>query len=410
MTILVFVPYYLPGYRSGGPARSIANLVAHLGADLHFVVVTADRDAGDVAAYPDIVPGRCHRVGRADVIYLGAAQRRPDRVASLIHAVRPDVLYLNSFFSPAFSISVVLLRRLGRIARLPIVLAPRGEFSPGALRIKPQRKRAWLAASRVLRVYDDVLWQASSPLEAAHIRRCVAPVERGRGAWIMVAPIIARSEPAGAAADGPHSAGARAKAAGRLRVVFLSRLSPKKNLLGALRMLGSVRGEVDFDIFGPVEDEKYWRACRAAMGELPPNVRAVYQGSVPPDRVPAVLAQHDLFFLPTFGENYGHVIREALAAGTPVLVSDQTPWRDLRAAGIGWDLPLDRPDAFRDVLETCIAADAATFADWSERAAGFVQRQAADDDAVDASRRLFRAAADARGAIGVGHPGRINAY
>src|SRR5215470_10597363 len=120
MTILVFVPYYLPGYRSGGPARSIANLVAHLGRDLHFVIVTADRDSGDRVPYPGIVAGARHRVGNAEVIYLGRGQTRPHRIAALINALQPDVLYLNSFFSRAFSGNVVLLRRLGRIAPLPI--------------------------------------------------------------------------------------------------------------------------------------------------------------------------------------------------------------------------------------------------------------------------------------------------
>ena len=145
------------------------------------------------------------------------------------------------------------------------------------------------------------------------------------------------------------------------------------------------------------------------MESLPANVHAQYCGAVPSAQVPTVMAQHDLFFLPTFGENYGHVIREALAAGTPVLVSDQTPWRDLTTAGVGWDLPLDRPDAFRDVLESCIATDAATFASWSDGAARYACRQATDDGAIDASRRLFRAAVN-DAAVAVGDRERINAW
>ena len=408
MTILVFVPYYLPGYRSGGPARSIANLVAQLGRDLHFVIVTADRDSGDRVPYPGITAGARHRVGNAEVIYLGRGQTRPDRIAGLIKAVQPDVLYLNSFFSRAFSINVVVLRRLGRIAPLPIVLAPRGEFSPGALRIKRRRKRAWLAVSRACSLHRDLLWQASSPLEAEDIRRCVRPVARSAGAPIIVAPIIACPErppdPDARPRRAPHN-----KSPNRLRVAFLSRLSPKKNLLGALHILYGVRGDLEFNIFGPVEDEKYWRACRMAMDALPANVRAAYRGPVAPDAVADVLGQHELFFFPTLGENYGHVIREALAAGTPVLVSDQTPWRDLTAARVGWDLPLDRPEAFRDVLEACIAMDSEAFADWSTRAARYAWQHAADDGAIEASRRLFCTAAGAPGALVAGPPGAINA-
>jgi glycosyltransferase involved in cell wall biosynthesis len=318
-------------------------------------------------------------------------------------------VYLNSFFSRPFSINVVLLRRLGRIPWLPIVLAPRGEFSPGALRIKPRRKRAWLAASRALRLHGDMIWQASSRLEAADIRRCMGPVQRDGRSRIIVAPIIACPERLPTPGDRTQPAVPRGKASDRLRVAFLSRLAPKKNLLGALQILHGVRGNLEFNIFGPVEDAKYWRACRAAMDGLPANVRAAYRGPVTPDQVPAVLAQHDLFFFPTLGENYGHVIREALAAGTPVLLSDQTPWRDLAAAQVGWDLPLDRPDAFRSVLETCIAMDSTTFAGWSERAARYAWRHATDDDAIEASRRLFQTAAGQAAGTASGDTGAINA-
>ena len=59
------------------------------------------------------------------------------------------------------------------------------------------------------------------------------------------------------------------------------------------------------------------------------------------------LAKNDLFFFPAHGENYGHVIAEAMAAGCPVLISDQTAWRNLEEKGAGWDLPLDAPGRFR---------------------------------------------------------------
>lgn len=406
LTVLTFVRCYLPGYKSGGPVRSIANLVSRLGNDLRFVIVTTDRDSGDHAPYPHISPGKRHRIGNADVIYVDAARSGPRHIAAVVRGLHPDVIYLNSFFSRPFSMNVIFLRHLRLIPWLPIVLAPRGEFSPGALQIKAARKRAFVAASRTLRLHRDVLWQASTPLEADDIRRNLGAVERDGSSHIVVAPIIASprapsSNPAGRAA-------ASTKQPGRLRVAFLSRISKKKNLHGALQILHDVRGNVELDIYGPIEDEPYWRTCRERIDSLPANVRATYRGAVAAADVPAVLAAHDLFFLPTFGENYGHVIREALAAATPVLISDQTPWRNLAGSRIGWDLPLDRPEAFRAVLEQCIAMDAQTLAGWSERAAAYAWEHATDDSAVEASRRLFTAAAG-RGAIAIGESGMINA-
>jgi glycosyltransferase involved in cell wall biosynthesis len=240
------------------------------------------------------------------------------------------------------------------------------------------------------------------PIQQAPTERRPPDDQHNAAPRIVVAPIIA-------GASDPESAPTRAKDAGRLRVAFLSRLSAKKNLLGALEILQGVRGNVDLDIYGPVEDEAYWRRCRAAIDALPPNVRASYGGPVAAEDVAAVLADHDLFFLPTLGENYGHVIREALAAGTPVLISDQTPWRDLDAQQVGWDLPLDRPDAFRTALERCIAMSTAEFAVWREHAAAYARRHANDDGAVQATRQLFSTAAAGGSAIAIGESGMLNA-
>jgi glycosyltransferase involved in cell wall biosynthesis len=126
-----------------------------------------------------------------------------------------------------------------------------------------------------------------------------------------------------------------------LRVCFLSRISPMKNLSGALEALSLVRNATIFNVFGPQEDKAYWAECAATISRLPAHISVCYHGSVPRNEVPLTLAPHDLFFLPTRGENYGHVIAEALGVGLPVLISDQTPWRGLQLAGVGWDQPLN---------------------------------------------------------------------
>ena len=130
------------------------------------------------------------------------------------------------------------------------------------------------------------------------------------------------------------------KRPGCLRIVFLSRISRKKNLSGALKMLEGLRGDIRFNIYGPLEDKGYWAECQKIINSLPHNVQVRYCGDVVYDRVIEVLADHDLFLLPTLGENFGHVILEALVAGCPVLTSDRTPWRGLQDIEVGWDLPL----------------------------------------------------------------------
>ena len=106
-----------------------------------------------------------------------------------------------------------------------------------------------------------------------------------------------------------------------------------------------------FDIYGPQEDPDYWRECQALIEVLPAHIRVNYCGNVMPEDVRRTFSDYDLFFFPTRGENYGHVIAESISAGTPVLLSDQTPWRDLESEGLGWDLPLRDPQAFAEKID-----------------------------------------------------------
>ena len=126
-----------------------------------------------------------------------------------------------------------------------------------------------------------------------------------------------------------------------MRVAFLSRICPQKNLLRAIEEMQKAKQSMRFTIYGPVEDRAYWRRCQRALQRLPGNVGWEYAGDVPTEDVQRTLAQHDVFFFPTLGENYGHVIFEALSVGCIPVISDQTPWHQIDACGAGIELPLD---------------------------------------------------------------------
>ena len=404
-TILVVTGHYLPGYKAGGPIRSISNLVASLGDEFDFKILTADRDLDGIAPYPGITNGEWQECGKAHVRYLAPREQTLTSMRRILNATRYDILYLNSFFGRLTRICLGL--RWGHlISNRPTIVAPRGEFSPGALALKSAKKRSYLALTKLVNFYGGIAWQASSDYEMNDIVNTLG----GRNASlsrVALAPPLPQKAPLSGRRCLPAAVAPdlstfpdqesleldhlthKVKQAGRARIVFLSRISPKKNLVYALKQLAQVEGDVEFDIYGPLEDKDYWRQCERLISAMPANVIVRYGGEVAADRVRHVLSYYDLFFFPTLGENFGHVIIEALSTGCPVLLSDQTPWRSLTKEHVGWDISLDRPEHFRSVLQEVIDMDHATWSEWSDAAQAYALRVRSDPAAVEANRQMF---------------------
>jgi glycosyltransferase involved in cell wall biosynthesis len=380
--VLTFCDYYLPGFKAGGPIRSISNLIARLDRDLRFSVVTRDRDQGDGQPYAGIEVDRWHDRQGTSVYYMSPQRRGLAGIGSLLRETPHDVVYLNSFWSPAFTIPTLMLRRLGRTPRVPVVLAPRGEFSPGALQLSRTKKQAYLAFARGIGLYRGINWHASSEKERADILRSLPATDPDR---IHIVPPV----PPAAAAGAVRDPDATPKREGELNAVFLSRIAPMKNLEGALDALMGVEGNVELHVYGPQEDPGYWSECERLMKKLPQSVRTEYHGHIEADAVRATLAAHDLLLLPTRGENFGHVILESLLSGCPVLISDRTPWRGLEAQGAGWDLPLEDVSRLRQTVQRLVDMGAEQHAELSRAARRYGVAYVSDEKILELNRALF---------------------
>lgn len=378
-TILTFVHWYWPGYKGGGPIRTILNMVDVLGDDLEFRIVTSDRDLKDKAPYAGIAADSWQRVGKARVHYTSSGKQGILNWAHLIQNTPHDVVYLNSLFDLAFTFRPLLACKLMEATKNPIIIAPRGELSPGAISLKRWKKVPFLQIAKRLGLYRNIVWQATTEDEGELIRR-----QFGVNVKVAVAGNLPRT-----IVDLPPRSDAGVPR-GPLRIAFLSRISRNKNLDYALRVLSGARSAIQFDIWGPLEDPVYWEECQTFMEVLRANVKVQYCGLAKPTNVIGILSNYDLLFLPTRGENYGHVIAEAFSAGTPVLISDTTPWRNLQAEGVGWDLPLDAGEhTFVKVIEESGQMIPANREVWRKRVQDFAQKRLYDPNLVSANFGLF---------------------
>lgn len=378
-TILILIQHYLPGTNSGGPVRSMSNLVETLGDEFEFKVLALDRDHGSTAPYAEIQYDHWVPVGKALVRYLTPIDLRPWSLRNILNDMDFDLVYANGMYS-SIVISALLLRRLHAVKRRPTVIAPRGHIEAGALGLKSRKKRVFLESAKVAGLYHQMNWQASSQPEAEDIAREFGAAQVPH---IHIIPNLAMPIGAAPPPDAP------VKSSGALRIVFLSRISRKKNLHFALRCLLGIEGNIEFSIYGPVEDASYWAECQEFIAQLPASVNVRYCGSVSPDQVHEVLGGYHLFFLPTLGENFGHVILEALSAGCPVLISDRTPWNDIQEAGAGWVVPLTEPSAFAKLIQQIADMDISAWTGFRRCAFEFATEFLASSSAVDDTRRLL---------------------
>ncbi|MBN6190639.1 glycosyltransferase family 4 protein [Aneurinibacillus sp. BA2021] len=319
--VAVLAPYYPPAFRGGGPVRSIAALVDGAPDSFAPLVLTADRDLGETVPLP-VPADRWTRRDGAEVYY--AALGSVGGFVRGLRAVRrrrPELIHLNSVMNPRLSIAPLVLWRLGFWGRSRVLLAPRGEFGDGALSRRGLKKRAYLGLFRLLGLPRRVVWHSTAPHETADIRRLwgdrVVIVERENDTLL----------PATATAPRPVE--------GPLRAVFLGRIVEHKGLHLALEALASVTAPVHLGVYGSREDAAYFRRCEELVRGLPDHVTVTFHGPVSPDDVVPTLASHELLVMPTAGENFGHVIAEALSASCAVAVTPHTPWTDVLSGGGG---------------------------------------------------------------------------
>jgi len=341
--ILVLAEYYEPFIKGGGPIQSIKNIVNSLYNKFSFKIISSDRDLGDAMVSPKVSADKWQDVGNAEVYY---TKINVAKIIRLLKKTDYDILYLNSFFASKLSILPVLMRKLNVIKDKKIILAPRGEFSLGALGLKNAKKKLFISMARFLGLYKDITWHATSESEKQTILKQFKFARQIKIACNLTADYsnltFRKTIP---------------KLKGEINLIYVSRIHAIKNLKFALSILKSVKGNIHFKIFGPIENKTYWEECQSIIIKLEPNCLVTYEGILAHDDIIEKLQESHLFLLPTLGENYGHVISEALAAGCPVIISDQTPWRNLAEKGVGFDISLNSEDEFVKALQYYIDLD-----------------------------------------------------
>lgn len=303
----------------GGPSRSVTALADALAGSGAEVGVVAMQDPGarpvrphDARVSVTLAPGH-ERDGfwraRATPFGRALAEAVAGRDGALIHD--------HGLWLPTNRTASLVAQRAG----VPLVVSPKGMLSAWALGASGAKKRAAWALYQRRALARAAAFAVTSSAEAADVRRAglrqpVAVIRYG----VAAPPLTSRA----ARADGVRTA------------LFLSRIHPKKGVPDLLRAWAAVRpAGWRLVVAGPGEAAHVDEAHRLAR-VLGLADGVTFAGEADDAEKWALYGAADLFVLPSYSENFGIVVAEALGAGVPVVTTRETPWDVLATHRCGW--------------------------------------------------------------------------
>ncbi len=331
LKILQVLPAYVPAYRYGGTVQVVHGLGRHLvrlGVDV--TVFTTNIDGpGNL----DVPLEREVDVDGVRVWYFPAdfprSWTRAPRLARALERRVPefDLVHVHGLYQHPTLAACRACRRRG----VPYVLAPQGMLDPYAIRVRSTiKKRLYLA-----------LFEQRNLNHAAALHFTSAQEQR----LVTATGIRARSFVAHNGLDiaaFPEAPSKQADSPGP--ILFLSRIDPKKGLdllIPAFAQVVAVRPDARLTVAGP-DNGGYLSAVQALIKHHGLQSAVEYAGMLLGQEKLDALRKAAFLVLPSYSENFGMVVIEALACGTPVVVSDRVNiWKDVVEAGAGRVAPCD---------------------------------------------------------------------
>ncbi len=341
MRILQIVPSISLIY--GGPSQMVLGLSAALARSGVAVTILTTNSNGDTGQKPLDVPlnVRVEQDGYQIIYFRCAPFRRYKFSVDLLtwlnrHAQEFDLAHIHALFSPVSSAAATVCRW----QKLPYILRPLGTLDPADLRKKKQLKQLYAA------VWERSNLAGASAVHFTSFQEAKISERFGVATRDLVIPLGVQQQKE--RQEDEESLGRRrfGMPADVPVVLFMSRIDPKKGLdllIPALEKLLTIGLNFHFVLAGTnPQDPKYEEKIQSQIQSSLLRSHTTITGFVTGELKTVLLKAADLFVLPSYYENFGIAVAEAMAAGIPVLVSDQVHiCQEIRDSESGWVSQLD---------------------------------------------------------------------
>jgi glycosyltransferase involved in cell wall biosynthesis len=333
--ILVCNQFFYPGYKAGGPVQSLVQLIDELHTQYEFCVLTSAYDLNSTTPYPSVATNTFTTVTLNNkielTVYYSTIKLTKTAFKNIVSFIKPNIVFVNGMFDYNYCVLPFLSTKFFSENNIRLVISPRGMLQAGALLQKKLKKQIFLTAIKLFTSIKNAYWHATDEQEKLDIIKHFPTAHQS----IFVASNVTKKP--------INNSIWLNKKSGSLQLIYLSIITPKKNLLLVIQVLANCKQNISLHIYGAIKEAAYWQQCQQLIQQLPSNISVVYKNTVEPENVQQTLQQYHALILLTQGENFGHALFEALSVGRPIITSNFTPWQQLQQQYAGQNIDIKIP-------------------------------------------------------------------
>jgi CO dehydrogenase/acetyl-CoA synthase epsilon subunit len=301
--VLMLTNYYLPCKNSGGPVITMQNIVKTFYRRVDFSFCCLNHDMNSKIEY-DLDTDVFLDKETYHIMYI-----RKYTKTFLKHIINDNNFDIICCFGLYSYYTRIIISNLKCFRKSKIVIFPMGSFSQSAIDYKKLKKELFFLLYRKKLLKENIFWSFTDETEFKFAKNKLVKIQEKNS--YMCPDLVA---------DLPID-----NSTNNNGIIFISRIMEIKGLYESIKYLKSILYDDTFDIFGPIEDELYWKKCKAELSNS--NIKWKYKGVLEHDQIIETFSKYNVFLFFTKGENFGHIVFESLCGGcVPIVPKGKTIW------------------------------------------------------------------------------------